>query len=69
MAQEHRPHFADPRVVAGFRAEWKEIVYPIVATGSSGSRIQDVAHQQSVDLFLYYLLCGLLSFLESKAVK
>ncbi|MEO8429874.1 MAG: amino acid adenylation domain-containing protein [Acidobacteriota bacterium] len=52
LAQEHRAHFADPRVVAGFRAEWKEMVYPIVATGSSGSRIQDVDGNEYVDMLM-----------------
>ncbi len=36
LAEEHRSHFADPRVVAGFRLDWKEIVYPIVATAIVG---------------------------------
>lgn len=52
LAQEHRSHFADPRVVAGFRLDWKEIVYPIVATGSSGSRIRDVDGNEYVDLLM-----------------
>ncbi len=52
LAEEHRSHFADPRVVAGFRLDWKEIVYPIVATGSSGSRITDVDGNQYVDMLM-----------------
>ncbi len=52
LAEEHRSHFADPRVVAGFRRDWKEIVYPIVATGSSGSRIRDVDGNEYVDLLM-----------------
>ncbi|MEP6802071.1 MAG: amino acid adenylation domain-containing protein [Acidobacteriota bacterium] len=54
LAQEHRSHFADPRVVAGFRLEWKEMVYPIVAAGSSGSRIRDVDGNEYVDLLMGY---------------
>src|SRR6185295_16090776 len=39
--QQHRPHFADPRAVSGFRREWKEIVYPIVVERSAGSKLWD----------------------------
>ena len=52
LAETHRSHFADPRVVAGFRLDWKEIVYPIVATGSSGSRVFDVDGNEYVDLLM-----------------
>ena len=52
LAEEHRSHFADPRVVAGFRLDWKEIVYPIVATGSSGSRVFDVDGNTYVDMLM-----------------
>ena len=52
LAEEHRSHFADPRVVAGFRLDWKEIVYPIVATGSSGSRVFDVDGNEYVDMLM-----------------
>lgn len=47
---EHRKHFADPRAVAGFKSNWKEIVYPIVAARSSGSRIWDIDGNEYVDL-------------------
>jgi amino acid adenylation domain-containing protein len=47
---EHRKHFADPRAVAGFKTNWKEIVYPIVAARSSGSKIWDVDGNEYVDL-------------------
>jgi len=52
LAEEHRSHFADPRVVAGFRLDWKEIVYPIVSTGSSGSRLSDVDGNEYVDMLM-----------------
>jgi amino acid adenylation domain-containing protein len=52
LAQEHRDHFADPRVVAGFRLDWKEIVYPIVASGSKGSRVFDVDGNEYVDMLM-----------------
>ncbi len=47
---EHRKHFADPRAVAGFKTNWKEIVYPIVAARSSGSKIWDIDENEYVDL-------------------
>ncbi len=47
---EHRSHLADPRVAAGFRLEWKEIVYPIVTVRSSGSKIWDVDGNEYIDL-------------------
>lgn len=48
--QQHRPHLADPRAVAGFRSLWKEIVYPIVSDRSKGSRIQDLDGNEYIDL-------------------
>jgi amino acid adenylation domain-containing protein len=47
---EHRPHFADPRAVAGFKRNWKEMVYPIVSTRSKGSRIWDLDGNEYVDI-------------------
>ncbi|EEF63276.1 hybrid non-ribosomal peptide synthetase/type I polyketide synthase [Pedosphaera parvula] len=47
---EHRKHFADPRAVAGFKSNWKEIVYPIVSVRSSGSKLWDVDGNEYVDL-------------------
>lgn len=46
---EHRPHYADPRAVSGFKANWKEIVYPIVSARSKGSKIWDVDGNEYVD--------------------
>ncbi|MEA2782048.1 MAG: hypothetical protein QOK29_3592 [Rhodospirillaceae bacterium] len=48
--QTFRPVLADPRAVAGFRAEWKEMVYPIVCARSHGSRLWDVDGNEYVDL-------------------
>jgi amino acid adenylation domain-containing protein len=48
--QEYRPVLADPRVVAGFRAEWKELVYPIVTVRSQGSRLWDVDGNEYIDI-------------------
>jgi glutamate-1-semialdehyde aminotransferase/acyl carrier protein len=47
---KHRAHFADPRTVAGFRNNWKEIVYPIVVKHSRGSRFWDLDNNEYVDV-------------------
>ncbi len=48
--QQYRQALADPRVAAGFRSEWKELVYPIVSDRSAGSRIFDIDGNEYVDL-------------------
>jgi amino acid adenylation domain-containing protein/non-ribosomal peptide synthase protein (TIGR01720 family) len=50
LTEEHRPHLADPRSVAGFRLAWKEIVYPIVTVGSAGSKLWDADGNEYVDI-------------------
>ncbi len=50
LTQQHRSHLADPRVAAGFRLQWKEIVYPIVTVRSSGSKLWDVDGNEYIDL-------------------
>ena len=52
LTQTHRPHFADPRAVAGFRTAWKEMVYPIVAVRSSGSKLWDIDGNEYIDITL-----------------
>lgn len=47
---EHRAHLADPRAVAGFRREWKEMVYPLVAEQSKGSRLWDMDGNEYIDV-------------------
>lgn len=47
---EHRPHYADPRAVAGFHPLWKDIVYPIVSERSKGALLWDVDGNEYVDL-------------------
>lgn len=47
---EHRAHYADPRAVSGFQAQWKEMVYPIVSSRSKGSTIWDVDGNAYVDI-------------------
>ncbi len=46
----HRATLADPRVAAGFRDIWKEMVYPIVSDRAKGSRIWDIDGNDYVDL-------------------
>jgi len=50
LTQQHRSVLADPRVVSGFRPEWKEMVYPIVAVRSEGARLWDVDGNEYIDL-------------------
>ena len=47
-----RDRFADPRVAAGFKLLWKELVYPIVAVRSKGSRLWDVDGNEYVDMLM-----------------
>jgi len=46
----HRSRLADPRTAAGFRPEWKELVFPIVSDRSKGSRIWDIDGNEYIDL-------------------
>lgn len=48
--EEHHSHFADPRAVAGFKLDWKEMVYPIVASKSRGSSIWDLDGNEYIDI-------------------
>ena len=50
LTQKHRVHLADPRVAAGFRTHWKEIVYPLSIERSAGSKLWDVDGNEYVDL-------------------
>ena len=50
VTQAYRAVLADPRVAAGFRAEWKDMVYPIVVASSSGSKLRDVDGNEYIDL-------------------
>lgn len=50
FTQSHRQQLADPRVVTGFNRTLKELVYPIVAVRSSGSKIWDVDENEYVDM-------------------
>jgi amino acid adenylation domain-containing protein len=48
--QNHRRVLADPRVAAGFRSQWKEMVYPIVTSRSKGPRLWDLDGNEYVDI-------------------
>ena len=50
LTQAHRRTLADPRVVSGFRSQWKEMVYPIVTVKSQGSRLWDVDGNEYIDI-------------------
>jgi len=50
LTEKYRPVLADNRVSAGFRFATKEMVYPIVAASSLGSKMTDVDGNEYVDL-------------------
>jgi len=50
MTQRYRSKLADPRVVSGFRTQWKEMVYPIFTVRSKGSRLWDVDGNEYIDI-------------------
>ncbi|MGF6176133.1 amino acid adenylation domain-containing protein [Ensifer sp. 4252] len=50
FAGQNRKWLADPRTAAGFRQDWKEIVFPVVSNRSKGSRIWDVDGNEYIDL-------------------
>jgi len=50
LTQAGRPQLADPRAVAGFRPQWKEMVYPLIAERAKGSRLWDVDGNEYIDI-------------------
>jgi len=50
MTQRYRRVLADPRVVAGFKSQWKEMVYPIITNRSKGSHLWDIDGNEYVDI-------------------
>lgn len=50
----NRDKIADPRTVAGFHAQLKEAVYPLVVKRSSGCRLWDVDDNEYIDLLSGY---------------
>ncbi|MCW8128217.1 type I polyketide synthase [Microbulbifer halophilus] len=49
-AQRHRPHLADNRVAAGFRALTKEMHYPLVGASAQGARTWDIDGNEYIDV-------------------
>jgi amino acid adenylation domain-containing protein len=45
-----RARLADPRAVAGFRPQWKEMVYPLVTDRARGSRLWDIDGNEYIDI-------------------
>lgn len=50
MTQASRARLADPRAVAGFRPQWKEMVYPLITDRARGSKIWDVDGNEYIDI-------------------
>ncbi len=50
LTDKARTRLADPRAVAGFRPQWKEMVYPLVTDRAKGSRIWDVDGNEYIDI-------------------
>jgi amino acid adenylation domain-containing protein len=48
--QQDRATLADPRTAAGFRQEWKELTYPVIAASAKGSRLRDIDGNDYIDL-------------------
>ena len=48
--QANRATHADPRTVAGFRAEWKELIFPIVSAKAKGAYLEDVDGNKLIDM-------------------
>jgi glutamate-1-semialdehyde aminotransferase/acyl carrier protein len=48
--QHDRATLADPRTAAGFRQEWKELTYPVIAASAKGSRLRDIDGNDYIDL-------------------
>ncbi|MBD1932794.1 MULTISPECIES: aspartate aminotransferase family protein [Cyanophyceae] len=52
MAQTYRPTLADSKIYTGFHNLFKEMVYPIVAKRSQGSKTWDVDGNEYIDLMM-----------------
>jgi amino acid adenylation domain-containing protein len=50
LTDKARVHLADPRAVAGFRPQWKEMVYPLVTDRAKGSKVWDVDGNEYIDI-------------------
>ena len=54
FTQRNRAKLADPRAISGFRALWKEMVYPTVAKRTAGSKMWDIDGNEYIDLVMGY---------------
>ncbi len=50
FAAKHRTSMADPRVVTGFRPNFKELTYPVVTNRSSGPYVWDIDGHRYIDM-------------------
>lgn len=50
LTQRYRKVLADPRVAGGFKALWKDLVYPIHTVRSEGAKLIDVDGNEYIDL-------------------
>jgi amino acid adenylation domain-containing protein/non-ribosomal peptide synthase protein (TIGR01720 family) len=50
LTQTYRPVFANIRNIAGYRHEWKELIYQIVVDRAEGSRFWDVDGREYLDM-------------------
>lgn len=50
LAQKNRDVQADPRTVAGYRNDWKELVYQIATNRSKGAKLWDIDGNEYVDM-------------------
>ena len=50
LTQAGRAQLSDPRAVAGFRPQWKEMVYPLITDRAQGSRLWDVDGNEYIDI-------------------
>ena len=50
LTQAGRAQLSDPRAVAGFRPQWKEMVYPLITERAQGSRLWDVDGNEYIDI-------------------
>ncbi|MBF0318985.1 MAG: amino acid adenylation domain-containing protein [Nitrospirae bacterium] len=48
--QRYRPVFANIRNISGFRMEWKDIIYQIIARRAEGSKIWDMDDREYLDI-------------------
>ena len=50
LTQSGRGQLADPRAIAGFRPQWKEMVYPLITDRAQGSRLWDIDGNEYIDI-------------------